>query len=59
MWKKILSFSPPLNTLINTKIDDEKGVRNEQPLKFDGKLWWTLDKSATYIYYQPTHWDFI
>lgn len=46
---------PPKNKVINTKIEDENGVRNEQELKFDGKLWWFPDGSM-YVYYRPTHW---
>ena len=58
MWKKITEYPAPLNTIINTKIvDEEKGSRNEQELKFDGKLWWTPDGSM-YVYYTPTHWKF-
>lgn len=55
MWKKITKEEqPPLNKVMMTKIEDEKGTRNEQLLKFDGKLWWFPDNSC-YVYYQPTH----
>jgi len=60
MWRKITEYSIsviPLNTVINTKIDDGISIRNEQELKFDGKLWWTPDGSM-YVYYTPTHWKF-
>ena len=55
MWKKVTDVSPPLNTIIDTKVDDQLGTRNEQSLKFDGKLWWMSDGSM-YVYYTPTHW---
>lgn len=38
-----------------TKVDDEKGVRNEQELKRQGNLWFVPDGSM-YVYYTPTHW---
>jgi hypothetical protein len=41
--------------LVNTRIDDGRGVRNEQPLKRSGRLWWTAD-GTVYVYYTPTHW---
>lgn len=54
MWKKINQEHPPINKWIKTKIEDEHGIRNEQYLKFDGKLWWADDDM--YVYYTPTHW---
>lgn len=38
-----------------TKIDNENGCRNEQPLKRRGNLWFLPDDSM-YVYYTPTHW---
>lgn len=55
MWKKISEVHPPKNQVVMTKIDDGKGTRNEQALKFDGNLWWLPDGSV-YVYYTPTHW---
>lgn len=55
MWKLIKDEPPPKNKTLKTKIDDADGVRNEQELFFDGKLWWFPDKSM-YVYYTPTHW---
>ncbi|MCP4650413.1 MAG: hypothetical protein GY853_10090 [PVC group bacterium] len=40
---------------VMTKIDDHKGVRNEQKLVRKGNLWFFPDMSM-YVYYQPTHW---
>lgn len=56
MWKSIKETKPPLNQSIKTIIIDEKGVRNEQFMKFDGNLWWAGDM---YVYYRPTHWDLV
>jgi hypothetical protein len=54
MWVKVSDIQPPLNVIVNTKIDNN-GVRNEQKLKFGGKLWFVPD-GTTYVYYTPTHW---
>lgn len=48
--------SAPENVLVRTKIDDDQGLRNEQPLKRRGGLWWLPDGSM-YVYYTPTHWQ--
>jgi len=42
-------------TEVMTKIDDEKGCRNEQKLRRRGSLWFFPDMSM-YVYYTPTHW---
>lgn len=57
MWKKITEEHPPKNRVVMTKIEDENGTKNEQELKFDGKLWWVPDGSV-YVDYTPTHWKF-
>lgn len=57
MWKRITETKPPENHIINTKIDEKDGVRNEQRLTFDGKLWWTPDNKM-YVYCTPTHWKY-
>lgn len=46
---------PPINVVVNTKIDDRHGVRNETTLKRGGNLWFTPD-GEMYVYYTPTHW---
>lgn len=48
----------PEEELVMTKIDDEKGVRNEQPMLRRGRLWWINvgEPSEMYVYYTPTHW---
>mgnify|MGYP001580513711 FL=1 len=45
----------PENVEVQTKIDDERGCRNETTLVRDGRLWWFPDRSM-YVYYTPTHW---
>jgi len=46
----------PEATTVLTKIDDGTGVRNEQPLRRSGPLWFFPDGSM-YVYYTPTHWQ--
>lgn len=45
----------PDKQVVETKIDDHKGIRNVQALKRQGRLWFYPDGSM-YVYYQPTHW---
>lgn len=58
-WKTI--DTAPSDQVVNTKIDDANGCRNEQALiqKLRGPqfrpMWWFPDLSM-YVYYQPTHW---
>lgn len=52
-WQPI--DTAPEHQPVLTKIDDGLGVRNEQVLKRDGRLWWFPDGSM-YVYYTPTHW---
>jgi hypothetical protein len=40
---------------VETKIDDEHGVRNVTTLVHERNLWWFPDRSM-YVYYVPTHW---
>lgn len=54
-WISTKPDLPPEGVVVETKIDDEKGCRNEQKLKRQGNLWWTSD-GAMYVYYTPTHW---
>lgn len=56
-WVRIADELPPRGWVVNTKVDDENGCRNEQPLKLmSGRLWWLSDGSM-YVYYSPTHWE--
>lgn len=54
-WQRI--ETAPVGKVVMTKIDDERGPRNEQTLKriAGSNLWWTPDGSM-YVYYAPTHW---
>lgn len=51
----------PFGVLVETKIDDEMGPRNEarlwqcRPDERSRPLWWPKDGSM-YVYYTPTHW---
>jgi hypothetical protein len=57
MWYNTQSSIVPENVILNTKINDNNGVRNEQKLIKIGNLWWTTDKQM-YVYYRPTHWSY-
>jgi hypothetical protein len=46
---------PPDGELVESKIDDRLGKRNEVRLKRSGRLWFVPDGSI-YVYYTPTHW---
>jgi hypothetical protein len=48
--------SAPEGVVVNTKISDIGGDRNEQKLKRSGRLWFFPDGSM-YVYYTPTHWQ--
>lgn len=54
-WIEIRDQLPPKGVLVETKIDDENGVRNQQRLKLNAGLWYHPDGSM-YVYYTPTHW---
>jgi hypothetical protein len=56
-WVNVQYAEPPEGVLVDTKIDDEKGCRNEQPLCRRGRLYFTnATGDAMYVYYTPTHW---
>jgi hypothetical protein len=56
-WIAVKDDLPPKSVMVDTKIDDEDGLRNEQQLCFHSNLWWTGDDgNAMYVYYCPTHW---
>lgn len=54
-WIETSAELPPEGVVVATKIDDDKGLRNEQPLKRQGNLFFHSDGSM-YVYYRPTHW---
>lgn len=53
-----VEIEPTEGLVVDTRIDDEQGIRNEQPLKRIGNLWFHPDGSM-YVYYTPTHWRLI
>jgi hypothetical protein len=53
-WQPI--ETAPEGVLVETKIDDAKGKRNQQTLVRYGRLWWTDVERYMYVYYTPTHW---
>ncbi len=57
-WISLSDQLPPDKQVVETKIDDSKGVRNEQKLMRSGKLFFT-DDGEMYVYYTPTHWRYI
>lgn len=61
-WKRVDQDEPPLDTVLMTKIDDDKGCRNECKLVFHktgmGNAMWFVPDLSTYVYYRPTHWAY-
>lgn len=58
-WIACAERLPPRGTPVETKVDDEHGVRNEQLLMLHdspgSKLWFFPDGRMC-VYYTPTHW---
>lgn len=58
-WRLISTDFPPEDVVVETKISDEAGDRNQAKLRWRktprGWLWFFADNSM-YIYYNPTHW---
>ena len=54
-WISCQGQLPPNGVIVLTKIDDENGCRNVQPLYRRNMLWFLPDGSM-YVYYTPTHW---
>lgn len=54
-WIRCVDQLPMEGEEVWTKIHDQDGVRNEQTLKRQGRLWFFPDGSM-YVYYTPTHW---
>jgi len=55
MWNECTKSLPADGVVVETKIDDANGRRNEQKLVREGRLWFFPDHSM-YVYYTPTHW---
>lgn len=56
-WISITNHLPEEGKIVNTKIDDKDGCRNEQKLILKDNLWWSIDMK-TYVYYTPTYWSY-
>lgn len=56
-WNKTIDKLPIEGLCVNTKIEDEKGIRNECKIIFEKIMWWLIDRSM-YVYYTPTHWSY-
>jgi hypothetical protein len=54
-WTRTDESLPPEGRIVETKIHDRDGLRNEGKLKRYGGLWFVPDGSM-YVYYTPTHW---
>lgn len=54
-WIKITTDVPTEGQIVETKIEDSKGTRNNALLVRHGGLWYFADESM-YVYYTPTHW---
>lgn len=54
-WIETKVMLPKDGDVVDTKIDDASGKRNEQQLKRKDTLWFYPDGSM-YVYYTPTHW---
>lgn len=54
-WIRVDNCLPEPGVTVETKIDDEKGCRNQTTLKLQNNLWWFPDMSM-YVYHTPTHW---
>ena len=56
-WIPVSERKPMPGKIVETKIDDEKGVRNVTTLFIHerGNLWFVPDGSM-YVFYRPTHW---
>lgn len=54
-WIPNAPTTAPNGVVVETKIDDERGIRNQTLLIKERGLWFFPDKSM-YVYYTPTHW---
>ena len=54
-WNRTRDILPKEHVIVETKIDDGNGCRNQQNLYRYGNLWFFPDGSM-YVYYTPTHW---
>ncbi len=54
-WIECEMRLPAAEEVVETKIHDAQGCRNETTLKLRGGRWFFADGSM-YVYYNPTHW---
>lgn len=58
-WRLIATDCPPVDVVVETKISDGRGDRNQTKMRWKktprGRLWFFADNSM-YVYYNPTHW---
>lgn len=54
-WTRTIDRLPAEGEVVDTKISDANGERNEQQLKRQGNLWFH-PSGDMYVYYTPTHW---
>lgn len=54
-WIPCSDRLPENDEVVETKIDDASGARNQQELRRHNRLWFFPDVSM-YVYYEPTHW---
>lgn len=53
-WTSTRKELPPEGELVETRIADQYGVRNQKPLIRTGKIWSTAD--GVQMFYTPTQW---
>lgn len=53
-WMRYPAEKPEEGKIYDTKIHDDKGIRNECKLKFMCNRWFHPD-GTMYVYYNPTH----
>lgn len=54
-WTLTADRRPDEGVEVETKIEDDRGIRNQQPLVRQGRLWF-FPSGEMYVYYTPTHW---
>ncbi len=55
IWILTRHAKPDEGVVVETKIHDKDGVRNEQKMLRRGRIWYAPNEDF-YVYYEPTHW---
>ena len=55
-WIQCSDELPPEGEVVETKIHDADGCRNETTLRRYHNLWFFPANGGTYVWYTPTHW---